>query len=518
MLLLVKLFSAHYTVVMPSRIHPSYSFVCFLIGIIAGDIITLTSRQVFITSPLWLVAAIFALLFTCLRPVWPMIFVSFFAGYICINYRASFDLLGQDYFQPLAGQVVTITGTITEDPDTTEQRTSLRLSQLQLINPSTSQTTSNPPESASSPSASTPPISVPGTLYAQLPPTSNLQRSDVITLKGKISTGFGTFAASIYRPSLTNISRPGDAFITVRDWFAGHITQHLSAEESALGLGYLLGMRSSLPPGLSETLRVVGLTHIIVASGANLSILIGFARKWLGKISRFTALFISIFLVLGYVGIVGLAPSMTRAGLVCILGLFTWYIGREFHPWRLLLIVAAITILISPMYIIDLGWLLSFASFAGILIFGPHLTHFFYADRQPNFLAATLLETISASLLCIPIILYFFGTISLVSLAANLLILPTISITMATTFLTGACFFLSPVSFLFGKISAFLLQYHLFVINFFGSQTLFLLEIPANNPAVFLLYLPIALPFIAKKLYNIIICHKKSPSVLNLRC
>ena len=411
-----------------------------------------------------------------------MLIFSFLAGAIIINYRASFDLAGQDYFQNLVGETITITGTITEDPDTSELKTALRLSNLSIGQ------------------------DIPGTLYVQMSPNKTLQRSDRITLSGKVSSGFGTFAAMLYRPTIKNIERPepGDVFLKVRNWFAGNIKKYLSDEESALGLGYLLGMRSSLPPGLDEKLRIVGLTHIIVASGANLSILIGFSRKFFGKISRFTGLFLSVFLVLCYVGIVGLAPSMARAGLVSILSLLAWYVGREFKAWRILLIVAGLTLLINPMYLIDLGWLLSFASFAGILILGPIFTNFFYGKAKPKIIGATILETLSASLLCLPIILYFFGSLSLISLAANLLILPTISLAMTLTFATGALFFVPPLAGIFGWLSHLLLDYHLAVINFFGEQNLFLIQIQPNDAKVFLLYL-----FILPLIYVTIVKSRK---------
>ena len=482
---------------MLTRIHPSFSLLLFLVGVVAGGIFTLASRVVFISHPLFVIAATILLFITFFRPVRVMLALSFLAGVVCINYRASFDLLGQDYFQDLSGETITITGTITRDPDTSDSATALRLSRL-----------------------STPQGSVPGTLYVRLGPNTTLQRSDIITLTGKVSPGFGTFAAALYRPTISSIERPspGDVFLTVRNWFSENIKQHLSSEESALGLGYLLGMRSSLPAGLDEKLRTVGLTHIIVTSGAHLSILIGFSRKFFGKISRFSSVFISVFLVLGYIGIVGFTPSMARAGLVSILSLLTWYVGREFRPARLLLTVAAITLLINPMYLIDLGWLLSFAAFAGIMILGPRLTQFFYGESSPNFLAAIIIETISASLLCTPILLYFFGSVSLISLVANLLIPPTISVAMALTFLTGALFFAPPAAALFGKLSALVLEYHLAVINFLGDKDMFLIQIPAENVLVFLLYIPVALPFIVKKLYNIIKCVKKPLLRPKLKC
>ena len=186
---------------------------------------------------------------------------------------------------------------------------------------------------------------------------------------------------------------------------------------------------------------------------------------------------------------------MTRAALVSILSLLTWYVGRRFEAWRLLLLVASVTLLYNPMYILDLGWLLSFASFAGILILGPLLTHLFYGDKKPNFLSATLLETISASLLCTPLILFTFEQLSLISLAANLLILPTIPCAMALTFTTGVCSFWPWLADIIGKISEFILNFHLGIIDFFGQQTIFLITIEKNQPWVFALYGFLILPF-----------------------
>lgn len=154
-------------------IHPSYALVAFLAGIIIGDVFTLASRQVFITSPLWLVPAGLTLAFTFFRPRLPFLIISLLAGFICINYRASFDLVGQDYFASLSGETLTVSGVITEDPDTSETRTALRLSNLQIGE-----------------------TDVPGTLYVQMAVNKDLERSDVVTLTGKFSDGFGTFSGT----------------------------------------------------------------------------------------------------------------------------------------------------------------------------------------------------------------------------------------------------------------------------------------------------------------------------------
>ena len=84
----------------------------------------------------------------------------------------------------------------------------------------------------------------------------------------------------------------------IRDWFAIRIKQVVPEPEVNLGISYLLGMRENLPDDLSDNLKSVGLAHIVVASGAHLSILVEVARKLFSKISRFAgALFSLLFII-----------------------------------------------------------------------------------------------------------------------------------------------------------------------------------------------------------------------------
>ncbi len=383
--------------------------------------------------------------------------------------------------EPAIGKVLIFSGVVAEDPDTSDSKTTLRLTDLQTENGRR----------------------LTGTIFVQLSKNTVIQRSDKLTVSGKLSEGFGVFVGSMRRPRIMHLARggPGDIPLVVRNWFTKRVKTFVPEPAVSLGLGYLLGLRSSLPANLVETLKIVGLTHIVVASGANLSILITFARKFLGKISRFAGFFGSTLLVLGFVGVVGMTSSMTRAGIVSLLSLLAWYFGRQTNAGKLLLLVAAETLLINPMFIIDLGWLLSFGSFAGIMILGPILTEVFFGTEKPRMLAATLLETVSASLLCTPILLYFFGSLSLISLLANLLVLPTISIVMALSFATGVVAFWPWLANVLGWGAELVLKYHLAVIDFFGQQKLFLFKMPAGELWVFGLYLPI-LVFFAIILYS----------------
>ena len=445
---------------------------------------------------LWLVAALLLVIFSLLHPKLFLLGFSFLGGLILANYRAAPLITDQTQLTQLVSQPVIFSGQIQEDPVTERGQTTVRLRQLDLL-----ATPGTPPVASFS-----------GTLYVQLSGNhSELERSDIITISGQLGSGFGTFSGSLYRAELLNIERVslGDIFARIKHWFAERVRSFLPAPESDLGLGYLMGMKAGLPENLSAALQAIGMTHVIVASGAHLGILVSAAKKLFGRLSKFAGLFGSVILICVFVLIVGFTPSMMRAGLVSLLSILVGYVGRRFTPGRLLSFVAATTLLVEPFYLFNLGWQLSFASFFGLLIFAPHLQSFLYGGKQPPWLASMLLTSIATSVLCAPILIYNFGSLSLLSLIVNLIILPTLPYAMLLIFLTGASSCLPFLAQLVARLTTLLLDFHIAVVSFFSTQKTFILEFENVDWRIFLLYLPIlgclTLPYIAKRyklLYN----------------
>lgn len=276
---------------------------------------------------------------------------------------------------------------------------------------------------------------------------SDVRRSDVILVRGRISDGFGTIPAAMYRADIIQITRPSfsDVARDTRDWFADNIREGVREPEASLGAGFLLGQKSALPEKLDIELRLLGLTHIVVASGYNLSILVRYGRRLFERISRFSAVALSGMLVLGFANITGFSPSMTRASLITGLSLLAWYYGRKFHPVVLLSFSAAVTVLINPTYAWgDLGWLLSFTSFIGVIMLSPLIHKYFWGETKPGNIRQVVIETFSAQLLTLPLIMATFGEYSPLALLANVLVLPLIPLAMLLTFIAGVSAILLP--------------------------------------------------------------------------
>ena len=404
------------------------------------------------------------------------------------------EIKAKEKISELAGENVVVVGKIKGDPEFSENSGSVKLEKIKI----------NDEEMR-------------GMIYVAVTTEERLERGDVLMISGKMTEGFGTFVGAIYHGTVKDFYRPetGRTMINLRNKFSENVKRVINRErEAGLGLGYLLGMRNELDDEVVEMLALVGLTHIVVASGTHLGLIIDFLKKRFGKISRFAGVFFSLVFIFLFAELIGWTPSITRAAIVTGVTLVGWYSGKTVEGWRVILFAMAITLAMNPMNLVDLGWLLSFASFIGIMILAPILKTFFYGKinpwekaevkkkKGPGKIAEMIIASVAANLMCAPILIYFFGSISLISVIANVLILPTIPMAIGLTFLSGVVGFLPEfllfdwIKVLVSNVTKLLLDCHLVIIEFFSRQNSFLVSVEKGDARIFLLYFIILTPFL----------------------
>lgn len=406
-----------------ARLHVSWLIAVSSVGVFVGVLAADTSLNSLFASVAWLLTGIAMCLFSWIRQRRYAILIAIVGGMLIGLWRGVIEQIALGNYDHLIGKSVTLSGVVSEDADVGKRgETVLRLKSVRYGD-----------------------HDLTGTLWATTRDTDLIQRSDRIILEGRLSEPFGTFAGVMYEAEIRQVSHTGDAALAVRDWFTGYVREAIADPEASLGIGYLVGQRRSLPAELDQALKIAGLTHIVVASGYNLTILVRFARRFFMRISKYVAALASSSLILGFIAITGLSPSMSRAGLIAFLSLMAWYYGRKFHPLILLSFAVAVTVLVNPSYAWgDVGWQLSFAAFAGVMILAPLLQAYYFGNKKPGTLRQILGETISATICTLPIILYYFGQMSNVAIIANLLVLPLVPLAMLLTFIAGVGSFVFP--------------------------------------------------------------------------
>lgn len=391
----------------------------FVMGIMSAQYVAIEAAVA------WLMAGVVLTIIALRNPLCVTILLVVVGGMFIGMWRGSAEQVATNVFDEARGKTIVVDGSVAEDVTTNKRgQQVVRLGSL-----------------------SSQGRRYPGVLYVTTAKARDVRRSDTMTVRGTLSEGFGSFVGSMYTVTVVSHQRVAarDIGVEVRDNFASRVRQFIDEPMASLGLGYLVGQKRDLTPQLEQSLRIAGLTHIVVASGYNLTILVRFARRLCARYSRYLATMVPLGLVAGFVGVTGMSPSMSRAGLVSVLGIAAWYVGRRFHPVVLIAIAAAVTAGINPFYVWgDLGWWLSFTAFVGVMVIAPVLQGYFFGDTPPGTIRQLLGETIAAQLATLPVIIGIFGVVSVVALAANAMIVPFVPLAMGLVFATGICGYVAP--------------------------------------------------------------------------
>lgn len=453
------------------RLHSSWLIAIAAIGMLVGVAVVQYIAQTWFAPIAWLFAGVVMIAVVLWRRYVYLLPLIFIGGMLLGLWRGSIEQAQLVVFKHLYGVQVRVSGNVSEDVDIGKNDEQvIRVDRL-IINDHV----------------------VAGKMWVSLDSKADIKRGDVVTITGRAQEGFGNFSASIYRANLQRVQRPepGDIARQVRDWFADAIRIAIPEPQASLGIGYLVGQRRALPEELITTLQIVGLTHVVVASGYNLTILVRLARRLFERVSKYMSALAAGGMIVGFVAITGASPSMTRAGLVTGLSLLAWYYGRKFHPLILLSLAAAVTVVINPSFAWgDLGWQLSFLAFAGVMIMAPLAQRYFFGEKKPSTIRQILGETIAAQIATLPILVLAFGQFSNVAIVANLLVLPLVPLAMLLTFIAGVGSLMLPsAATIIGTPAHWLLEYMIAVAQYLSSLPWAQTKLEINGEMVVLSYI-----------------------------
>lgn len=315
-----------------------------------------------------------------------------------------------------------------------------------------------------------------------------IYRGDRVQVTGKLFPSRGSNQATIAYAQLKRISVGSSWYADLARRFDAGMQSALPEPMASFGLGLLIGQRNTLPTDITAALTAVGLVHIVAVSGYNLTILVRAAgRLRLG--SKYQRLILSLALIVGFVLITGFTASIVRAALVSVLSLWAWYYGLKFKPVVLISFAAAVTALWNPFYVWgDIGWYLSFLAFFGVLVIAPIISDRLF-KKPPKLLTMVVVETLSAEIMTLPLILMTFSQLSLVALVANALIVPLVPVAMLVSAVAGAAGALIPqISGWFALPARLLLTYMLDIVHIMSALPSVLVRRSISLPSMLMIY------------------------------
>lgn len=207
--------------------------------------------------------------------------------------------------------------------------------------------------------------------------------------------------------------------------FVEIINRVLPEPHAGLLAGILFGIKASILPELTQALITTGTLHIAALSGMNITILTSlFFSAFNFLLPRCISSILTMGVIVGFVWFVGPSPSIIRAAIMGCITILAGVFGRLSFALLTWMITVFIMLCVHFQWIGDVSFQLSVLASLGMILFGR-------LKQDKNIISlikSELMTTLSAQVFTIPLILFTFGRISLISPLTNILIGWTIQI------------------------------------------------------------------------------------------
>lgn len=359
---------------------------------------------------------------------------------------------------------------------------------------------------------------VKGKVLITLPRGADFQYGDKIEISGKLQSPKqftedfdwpeylrkDRIYSTMYEPEIKKISSGnGNPLITNLLSLKAKLqntAEVLLPPEGALLSSMTLNDETRTTENLKDKLSKTGLSHITAISGMNIVILFEiFIFLFLAfGLWRWQATIFTILFLIFYILLIGAPASAVRAAIMGGLLYFGMAAGRLVQSSRTIVFAATGMVIANPLILTrDVGFQLSFLASLGLIYFLPILREKWGGDDSE--LKNLICVTLAAQAFCLPILIYNFGQIPILSPLANILVVPLLPGLLVVSFLfliLGTMFpvFALPLSFIIWLPYTFIVQ----VLNLFSSIPFSVINFKAPILVVFLCYL-LLFYFVAKE-------------------
>lgn len=208
----------------------------------------------------------------------------------------------------------------------------------------------------------------------------------------------------------------------------------------AFASALLLGQTQQLSYGTRTALKLSGIYHVVAVSGMHISILFTLISILCDK-RRVLMAAVGIPMLFLFAAVAGFTPSVLRACIMQSLMILAMLVDKEYDSPNALATAVLILLAINPLSISSVSLQLSVGCIVGILMFSQKIHDYFLREtslgpakgvsfraRVTRWVVGSLSVSLGAMIFTVPLSAIYFGTVSVMGVVSNLLILWLISI------------------------------------------------------------------------------------------
>jgi competence protein ComEC len=263
-----------------------------------------------------------------------------------------------------------------------------------------------------------------------------------------------------------------DLLFRIRKSIAEKLSSYHDYDASSLMKGLLLADRTEMDDETKIEFVNAGVVHVLAVSGLNVEYVILLCIILLGRLNIYPKSFLTILFLTLFLLITGIQASVFRAVLMSSIVIIGYIFSRSTNVINSIAISALILLAFSPFYLYDPGFQLSYAAVFSMAVIYPILSGRIenIKSRSLKIFAQLIALSLSAQIGTIPFTLYYFGKLSITSLAANLIVIPFIGILVGIGIASLISSYFSPlIAFCYGSINSLLTRLLYFIVHISGG-------------------------------------------------
>lgn len=279
----------------------------------------------------------------------------------------------------------------------------------------------------------------------------------------------------MFSPDIEVVGKEGGSSLLkflfgLKDIFISNIDTYIGEPASTLASGMVIAGKGGIPKSLEEDFIKVGLIHIVVLSGYNISLIISFVAHLFARVRPKVRTIIIITFVVLFVLMAGASAPLLRASIMASIVLFGKLSNRSINQNRVLLLSASIMVFHnSYILVFDPSFQLSFLATFAIINIAPVFKQRLTFVTEKFLFREVLSQTLAVEVLVAPFLFIKMGTFSLVAPLANILVLPLVPFIMLLSITVGIFGGIPGVGVVFGFVTEALMSVVLFIVEFFAN-------------------------------------------------
>lgn len=250
----------------------------------------------------------------------------------------------------------------------------------------------------------------------------------------------------------------------------------LSNENVEIAYSALFGDKSMLSRDQYNAYKLSGIAHMLAVSGLHVGIITSLLNKLLKlcRVKRKVG-FVIIAIILGfYMYMCNFSISVVRASVMSLIMLLAPIIHKEYDSLSAIGFAGIVCFILNPLLAFDVSALMSFSCVTGIILLSKSFTKVFERIKLPKFLSTSLAVSAATTISMIVIMAFFFNNLNIISVLANIILIPVFTFAFTITFVVAMLSLICPyVTYILYPIG--------YIYDFINLMSVIFANLPISN-------------------------------------